>query len=147
MKLYTIGFTGKNAATFFGLLQKAKVKTLLDIRLNNRSQLAGFTKAGDLEYFLAEICAIGYRHSPDLAPDQELLDLIRGKKITWDEYQLRFRSLMEERAADTLLKQLMRELPGPLCLLCSEANADQCHRSLVAKRMQSLKPKLEVIHL
>lgn len=147
MKLFTIGFAGKNASTFFGMLQKAKVRTLVDIRLNNRSQLAGFTKAGDLEYFLRELSDISYVHSPELAPDQELLNSIRNKEIDWDGYKLRFAALMEARAADKLLRKLLRELPGPICLLCSEPRAEDCHRSLIALRIQKLKPKVEVIHL
>ena len=147
MKLYTIGFTGKNARVFFDLLQKAGVKTLLDIRLNNRSQLAAFTKAGDLEFFLDQICGIGYHHTTELAPSQELLDSVRRKEIGWDGYVTRFEALMNERGADKLLKKLLRELPGPLCLLCSEPMASDCHRSLVADRIRRLKPKTEVIHL
>lgn len=147
MKLFTIGFTGKNAATFFGLLEKAKVKTLLDIRLNNRSQLAGFTKAGDLDYFLRQICGIGNIHCPALAPDQELLEAIRKKQISWDEYIPRFEALMDSRDADKLLLKLLNELPGPLCLLCSEPKAADCHRSLVANRILRLRPKIQVIHL
>jgi len=42
--LYTIGFTKKNARQFFETLKTAGVKRLVDIRLNNQSQLAGFTK-------------------------------------------------------------------------------------------------------
>jgi len=147
MKLFTIGFAGKTAETFFTLLKAAKVKTLLDIRLNNRSQLAGFSKAGDLEYFLKELGGIRYFHTSELAPDQELLEAIRSKEIGWDEYIRRFEALMESRKADKLLRELLHELPGPLCLLCSEPKAADCHRSLVALRIRKLKPKTEIIHL
>jgi len=147
MKLFTIGFTGKDARKFFGLLKDAGVKTLLDIRLNNRSQLAAFTKAGDLEYCLRELCGIGYHHSLELAPNQDLLDAIRKKAIDWEGYVTRFEALMMERGADKLLRRLLKELPGPLCLLCSEPRAADCHRSLVAARILKLRPRTEVIHL
>lgn len=147
MKLFTIGFTGKSARTFFELLKNAGVKSLLDIRLNNRSQLAAFTKAGDLEYFLDQLGGIGYRHSTELAPSQELLDSVRRKELDWDGYVSRFEALMDERGADKLLKKLLKELPGPVCLLCSEPKPNDCHRSLVAARFRKLKPKTEVIHL
>ena len=71
--LYTIGFTKKNARKFFGLLKQAGVKKLVDIRINNSSQLAGFAKGGDLEFFMKEICNADYVHLTDLAPTKELL--------------------------------------------------------------------------
>ena len=147
MKLYTIGFTGKNAETFFDLLRTAGVKSLLDIRLNNRSQLAGFTKAADLEFFLKRICDISYYHFPQLAPSQELLEAYRKKEIDWDGYLSRFDRLMRERDTDPFLKHELKGIKKPLCLLCSESEATMCHRSLIAARIARLFPKTEIIHL
>ncbi len=147
MKLYTLGFGGKNAENFFSTLELAGVKTLVDIRLNNRSQLAGFTKAGDLEFFLAKISGITYCHYPQLAPEKELLEAIRSKKIDWDVYTQRFEALLQQRKADSFLKKELKTLTMPLCLLCSEPEATYCHRRLVAERIQKLFPKTEIIHL
>ena len=147
MKVYTIGFAGKNAETFFTLLSQAGVKSLLDIRLNNRSQLAGFTKSTDLEFFLDRLCDIGYYYLPRLAPSPELLEAYRKKEVDWEGYISRFESLMQERDADALLKRELKGIPKPICLLCSESEASMCHRSLIAKRIAGLFPKVEVIHL
>ena len=70
MRLFTIGFTKKSAEGFFTNLSKAGVKRVIDIRLNNMSQLAGFTKRDDLRYFLRTICNIDYIHLPELAPNK-----------------------------------------------------------------------------
>jgi len=74
MEIYTIGFTKRTAAEFFGALKRAGIKRLLDVRLNNVFQLAGFTKRDDLPFFLKEICGAKYVHQPLLAPTQEMLD-------------------------------------------------------------------------
>ncbi len=147
MKLFTIGFAGKSAETFFGLLGHAGVNSLLDIRLNNRSQLAGFTKAADLEFFLRRICGISYHHFPQLAPSQELLEAYRKKEIDWDGYLVRFAALMRERKADAFLRRELKRVAGPVCLLCSESDAARCHRGLIAARVAELFPKTEIIHL
>ncbi len=62
MKLFTIGFTKTTAESFFSRLSQAGVKKVIDIRLNNASQLAGFAKKTDLIYFLKTICGIDYEH-------------------------------------------------------------------------------------
>ncbi|MDI3503872.1 MAG: hypothetical protein PWP64_808 [Candidatus Cloacimonadota bacterium] len=147
MKLYTIGFSSKSAQQFFELLQQHKIKTLWDIRLNNKSQLAAFTKNPDLPYFLTQIAAIGYRHYPELAPDAELLNLWRAKQITWEAYQEDFSALMQKRDSNAFLKKQWRQSPKPICLLCSEVTPEYCHRALVALQIQQIYPKTEVIHL
>ena len=147
MKLYTIGFSGKNAETFFTTLEKAGVKTLVDIRLNNRSQLAGFTKAADLEYFLKSLSGIVYKHFPLLAPSAELLEAYRNKEIDWDGYTRLFEALMQDRKADAFMKKELKGIEKPLCLLCSESEAIKCHRRLIAERIRKLIPKTEIIHL
>jgi len=147
MKIYTIGFTGKNAETFFGLLKEHGVRTLVDIRLNNRSQLAGFTKAADLPYFLRAIGNIGYVYLPELAPDATLLKDYLEKNIDWDTYQIRFADLLKARKVNKLLRQKWSEWEQPICLLCSEPTPEQCHRRLVAERIAKLIKGTQVVHL
>jgi uncharacterized protein (DUF488 family) len=144
LKLFTIGFTGKTAEQFFTRLQQAGVRTLIDTRLNNVSQLAGFAKRRDLEYFLKVITGIAYVHDTELAPTDEILDAYKKKKISWDEYENRFNELLERRAPET------RRPPSDFdhaCLLCSEPTPDHCHRRLVAERLKRAWPRIEVLHL
>ena len=145
MRPYTIGFTKKTAEEFFILLKKNKVKKLLDIRLNNSSQLAGFAKHPDLEFFLKEIASIGYAHDLDLAPTKEILDDYRKgeNKKDWGVYEQKFNELITNRKIE--LKK--KEEYDDTCLLCSEATAEQCHRCLVAERMARNWNDVEIIHL
>lgn len=147
MTLYTIGFSGKSAETFFGLLKQAGIRSVLDIRLSNRGQLAGFTKEDDLKYFLDSLLGIGYYHRPDLAPDHALMDDYRKKRIKWDVFAVRFEALMQERNADNIIKEIFGQMQQPVCILCSEAKASVCHRSLVSQRVQKIFPGTELIHL
>ena len=145
MKLYTIGFTKKTARHFFESLKRAGVKRLIDIRLNNVSQLAGFTKKDDLEYFASAICGIAYHHLPQLAPTQDILDALKKHKGAWADYEVGFRKLMDDRRAIEKLEQSSFEEPS--CLLCSEATPEHCHRRLVAEAMKQRWADLEIIHL
>lgn len=144
MEIYTIGFTHKSAEEFFGLLRGAGIRHLLDIRLHNSSQLAGFTKQSDLAYFLREICAASYEHQPLLAPTAEILNAYRQDK-DWEAYERNFRALLGTRRAETLYS--LESLATPTVLLCSEANADHCHRRLVAEYWESSWGGLQIIHL
>jgi uncharacterized protein (DUF488 family) len=132
-KLYTIGFAGKSAEAFFSLLKKAGVKILLDIRLNNVSQLAGFTKGKDLSYFVKEILNGQYYHITDLAPTKELLKKYQADE-DWQSYEREFLALLEKRNAETKIK--LELLKGPTVLLCSEKTAEKCHRRLTAEYLQ-----------
>lgn len=145
MEVYTIGFTKRTAAGFFGALREAGIKRLLDVRLNNSSQLAGFTKRDDLPYFLHEICGAEYVHEPLLAPTQEMLDALKKHNGRWEEYEDRFLALMAER-------EIERRLPldlfaGPTVLLCSETTAEHCHRRLVLEYLHSTWNNIEIVHL
>jgi hypothetical protein len=80
--LSTIGFTKHSASAFFTKLKEAGIVRVIDIRLNNVSQLAGFTKRDDLIYFLKEICGCGYIHEPCFAPTQEILDAWKKRRST-----------------------------------------------------------------
>jgi uncharacterized protein (DUF488 family) len=145
MDIYTIGFTGRNAPQFFGALKDAGIKRLLDVRLHNSSQLAGFTKRGDLPYFLREICGAEYRHEPMLAPTQELLDAYRKQRGSWAEYERRFLALMAERRIEDALDRRLFELPT--VLLCSETTAERCHRRLVCEYLARAWGDVTAIHV
>jgi uncharacterized protein (DUF488 family) len=134
VRLFAIGFTRKSAARFFELLRTAGVRRIVDVRLNNSSQLAGFAKRDDLRYFAHEICGIDYVHLSDLAPTKELLDAYRKEGGDWDAYERQFLELVREREIETTVP---RELVDGGCLLCSEHEPDQCHRRLVAEYLQA----------
>lgn len=145
MNVFTIGFTKRTAADFFGALRRAGVRQLLDVRLNNSSQLAGFTKANDLPFFLKEICDAEYLHEPLLAPTQELLDAYKKAKGGWDEYERSFLKLMADRRIEEKIDRSLFELPT--ALLCSETTAEHCHRRLVLEYLQEKWGGLTVVHL
>ena len=132
MIIYTMGFAQKNAKTFFELLKKNNVEVLIDIRLNNRSQLAGFTKGDDLAYFLQNLCGCAYYHEIGFAPTKEILDSYKNKQTTWLEYEQAFLPLMEKRGAKELFDKKFRNFQS-VCLLCSEPTPEQCHRRLLAE--------------
>ncbi len=128
--VFTIGFTQTTAERFFGRLERAGVRRVIDVRLNNSSQLAGFAKAKDLEFFLKKISGIDYRHEPKLAPTKAILDEYKKNKGEWDEYVASFEQLMEERATENAYTPA--DFEGA-CLLCSEATPKNCHRRLVVE--------------
>jgi len=144
MKIFTIGFTKKSARQFFEILRQSETKRIVDIRLNNVSQLAGFAKKDDLKYFLKEICGMDYIHLPELAPTQEILDEYKKKKGDWTLYENRFLTLMQERRiGETVSKEVIAE--G--CLLCSEDKPQFCHRRLVAEYLKGQWGDVDIIHL
>lgn len=143
--IYTIGFTRKSAEEFFALLRSAGVETLVDIRLHNRSQLAGFAKRDDLAWFARELAGIEYVHVPELAPTPELFEAFKRRVGSWEAFEQGFRQLMEERGAvERFDRGLLRRSP---CFLCSEAAPDRCHRRLVAEALAAGEPGLQVMHL
>lgn len=142
--LFTIGFTGKSAEDFFEKLRRAGVRRLIDTRLNNVSQLAGFTKKRDLEYFLRTIANIDYAHDAQLAPTKDILDNYKKNRIQWDQFERSFNELMERRQPDTLLSP---EELDHACLLCSKPTAEHCHRRLVAEYLQAHWGNVEIQHL
>ena len=144
IKLYTIGFTEKTAEKFFTLLQQAGVKKILDIRINNISQLAGFAKGKDLVYFAKAIVGADYEHNVDLAPTKELLKDYRDKKIEWSHYEKEYLDILDKR---NTLKKLELDKWDGVCLLCSEHQPELCHRRLLAEYLQKANPEIEIIHL
>jgi len=144
MKIFTIGFTKKSAESFFTKLQEANVRRLVDVRLNNVSQLAGFAKRDDLRYFLRTICGIEYVHLPQLAPTQEILDAYRRDKGGWEPYERRFLDLMAERQVE---QSVPPEVLDGACLLCSEEKPQYCHRRLVAEYLKEKWKEVQIEHL
>lgn len=145
VKIYTIGFSQKSAKYFFNLLRNHKIKQLIDIRENNTSQLSGFTKRGDLQFFLEVIINASYIHMPELAPDKSIRKKYKETK-NWEEYERDFLELLDERDVVNLLKRV--QYTSPFVLLCSEPEPDKCHRRLVAELIKKhIYPDAEVIHL
>jgi uncharacterized protein (DUF488 family) len=145
MEIHTIGFTQTTAERFFGRLKAAGIGRLLDVRLNNSSQLAGFAKAQDLPFFLRELLDASYEHDPRLAPTQELLDEYRKHKGGWEQYEHGFLELMAQRRIERSLSPADFELPT--ALLCSESTADRCHRRLVCQYLAGHWPDVRPVHL
>lgn len=144
MRIFTIGFTKTSAESFFGRLQKAGVKRLVDVRLNNVSQLAGFAKRDDLRYFLRAIANIEYVHEPLLAPTQELLDGYKKEGGGWADYERRFLDLMASRRIEATASKVIQD---GACLLCSEDKPQHCHRRLVVEYLRDRWGDLIVSHL
>jgi uncharacterized protein (DUF488 family) len=144
INLFTIGFTQKTAQKFFDDLQKAGVKRVIDTRLNNVSQLAGFSKKADLEYFLKVIGGIDYVHVLDLAPTQDILDEYKKKKVDWTIYEQKFRQLISSRRIET---KVSPDVINNACLLCSEAKPHNCHRRLVAEYLKEKWGNVNICHL
>lgn len=144
INIFTIGFAGKSACEFFTKLKDAGVKRVIDVRLNNVSQLAGFTKKQDIEYFLKEIGRIEYIHKPEFAPTKSILDAYKKKEIDWSEYERQFHELINERQIDNLIT---REHINNACFLCTESTPEKCHRRLVAEFFQKLWGDVLIHHL
>jgi uncharacterized protein (DUF488 family) len=142
--LFTIGFTQKTARAFFEALRAAGVRRVIDVRLNNTSQLAAFSKRDDMEYFLAQIGGIEYVHVPELAPTQEILDAYKKHKGSWAVYESAFRALLKGRGVERTLKRAIFDRG---CLLCSEVEPAHCHRRLVAEHLEAAWGNVEVEHL
>lgn len=143
--LYTIGFTKKSAERFFTLLKDNGVKQLVDVRISNNSQLAGFAKGKDLEFFVKEICHIPYKHIVDFAPSKELLDRWHKQEVTWEEYVKVYTDLLKSR--EVLRKYGVKSFDGS-CFLCSEDTPEQCHRRLLVEYLKNnCTDKVDIIHL
>lgn len=143
-KLFTIGFTKKTAQQFFETLTKNGVRKIVDIRINNSSQLAGFAKGNDLKYFAKAIANIEYVYIPDFAPTQELLSDYRNKRIDWTDYQKTYLQLIKQRQVS--LKYEISNFDNA-CFLCSEDSPEQCHRRLLVEFFQEKNSDIQIIHL
>lgn len=144
MKIFTIGFTKKNAEQFFTRLKQPGLQRVVDTRLNNVSQLAGFTKKDDLRFFLREVGQIDYTHLPALAPTQAMLDAYKKNGGDWSAYEKQFLALMAERQIERVID---KNLVAGACLLCSEATPHHCHRRLVAEYLREKWGDIDIQHL
>ena len=144
--LYTIGFTKKNAQKFFELLKNAGVRKLVDIRINNASQLAGFAKGTDLKFFMKAICNAEYEHITDLAPTKELLKNYQDKVIDWNGYTVVFKKILQDRH---IAERFNVENFDNCCFLCTEDTPEQCHRRLVVEFFKANNPDkdIRIVHL
>jgi len=144
IKLFTIGFTKKNAERFFGLLRDSGVRRILDVRLNNTSQLAGFAKRDDLAYFLQAIGDIEYIELPGLAPTEAIMDSYKRKTSDWPTFAASYVALLERR---NVAGSMSRAMLDHACLLCSEDKPDHCHRRLAADYLAARFGDVEIVHL
>ena len=144
IKIFTIGHAGKNAREFFTILKQAGIRKVIDVRLYNTSQLAGFTKRQDIEYFLQTIVGAGYIHLPILAPTKQLLNDYKKGLISWQQYETRFKEVITQRQIE---KHLVGQEMDMSCFLCSEAKADNCHRRLVAEYLAMHWQNISIHHL
>lgn len=145
MEIYTIGFAGKSAETFFGLLRQAHIQRLIDIRLNNTSQLAGFTKAENLPFFLREILKADYVHDLSLAPTPEILKDYKKDKSVWQKFERDFLALLKKRSVAKNLDRHLFDVPA--VLLCSEPKPDHCHRRILSEYLRDHWRNVKIIHL
>ena len=143
--IYTIGYTKKPLWQFIGLLQEAGVDAVIDVRLRNTSQLAGFAKRDDLAFLLREGFGIAYKHVVELAPTAEILDAYK-KDHDWSAYERDYPQLLAKRDALTIGRQLLERHQRP-CLLCAEDTPDHCHRRLLAEYLAKRISDLEIVHL
>lgn len=143
MRILTIGFTRKSARQFFELLLTSRARRIVDVRLNNSSQLAGFAKKEDLAWFLQQLCAMDYVHVPQLAPTRAMLEEYR-RNGDWGAYERQFLRLLRERRVE---QSVSREIIAEGCLLCSEDEPHRCHRRLVAEYLREHWGGLEIEHL
>ncbi len=144
MKIFTMGFTKKSAEQFFARLKQSGLKLVVDTRLNNVSQLAGFTKKDDLKFFLKAVLDIDYVHAPLLAPNKDILDDYKKNGGDWPTYERKFLDLMGSRHIES---KVDRYLLDGACLLCSEPTPHHCHRRLVAEYLKEKWGDVEIQHL
>ncbi|WP_113913525.1 DUF488 family protein [Roseovarius dicentrarchi] len=144
MKIFTIGFTKSTAKDFFGRLNTAGVKHVYDTRLNRTSQLSGFAKQKDLDFFLSQIGGINYSVDALLAPTADILSAFRKNEIGWGEYERRYLELLSSRRVE---QHFDMDQMHEGCLLCSEATPEHCHRRLAANYLAQARTDVEIVHL
>lgn len=123
--LFTIGFATTTAETFFTSLREAGVRRIIDVRLSNTSQLAGFSKK-------------------DLAPTPELFEAFKKRKGSWPVFEQKFNELLAKRRVETLLSP---ESTHASCFLCSEKKPHHCHRRLVVEYLERVWGQARIQHL
>ena len=145
MRIYTIGFTGKSAEEFFTLLQSAEAAVLLDIRVHNRSQLAGFTRRDHMPFLTENLTNLRYIELPILAPESDLLKQYRTDG-DWDNFEVQYLQLLVDRNAVAAIDRGM--FSDGVVLMCSEPTAEKCHRRLAADHLRThVFADADIIHL
>ncbi|MBN1942722.1 MAG: DUF488 domain-containing protein [Phycisphaerae bacterium] len=144
IQLFTVGFAGKSAEEFFGLLRQYEIRRVIDARLFNRSQLAGFAKRDDLAYFLRSLCNASYVHRMEFAPTKALLNDYKKGVVTWDDYEKRYKEILAQRQPQ---QGLTPDELNHACLLCAEAESHHCHRRLAAEYLQHAWPSIAIRHI
>lgn len=144
VRIFTIGYAGKNAEEFFALLLQADIRKIIDVRLYNTSQLAGYTKKEDLQYFLQTIAGAGYVHMPIMAPTKQLLSGYKNGSINWPQYEAQFNQIIAQRQIEKLVNPQDLHMA---CLLCAEAKPDNCHRRLLAEYLARHLSNISIHHL
>ena len=145
MRIYTIGFTGKSARNFFEKLRGVEARYLLDVRLRNTSQLAGYTKKGNIEFLTEQLTGLTYVELPMLAPSKEMLERFQ-KDRDWSWYETEYLRLLKERKITREIDRAL--LRDGAVLLCSEPTAERCHRRLAAEYLKNeLFPDAYIVHL
>ena len=143
-RIFTIGYVGKNAQEFFTILKRTGIRKVIDVRLYNTSQLAGFTKRQDIEYLLQAIVGAKYIHLPIMAPTKQLLNDYKKRLINWQQYKTQFKGVITQRQIE---KHLVPQDIDMSCFLCSAAKADNCHRRLVAEYLAEHWQNISISHL
>lgn len=147
MSIYTIGFTKKTAEVFFNMIKDNNINILVDIRLNNTSQLAGFSKFPDVKYFLKNLSNCEYIHDVRLSPSERTLKDFKAKRINWEEYVIDFNKTLEEREVKKYIEEkYIKYKDKNICLLCSEVKHTECHRSIVSEIFKEIWDK-DIINL
>lgn len=144
IRLYTMGFACKSAEEFFTLLRQHGIRTVIDVRLSNRSQLAGFTKQEYLAYFLQKLLGVTYSHRMEFAPTKKLLDDFRKGVLSWEQYEYWYNSLLLQRQPH---QRVFEKNLDHACLLCSEAEPVHCHRRLAAEFLKYIWPDITIQHI
>jgi uncharacterized protein (DUF488 family) len=144
VRILTIGYAGKSARRFFTILKEAGVRKVIDVRLYNTSQLAGYTKRDDLEYFLRAIIGADYQHQPVMAPTKQLLDGYKKGLIDWEKYETQFKSIIAQRKIE---KYIAPQDADMACFLCAEPTAENCHRRLLAEYLAGQWQNISIKHL
>jgi len=144
IRIFTIGYAGRTAEEFFTILKQAGIQKVIDVRLYNTSQLAGFTKREDIKYFLRTIVGSDYIHLPMMAPTKELLNDYKKGLISWQQYETQFKEIITQRQIE---RHLIPQNMDMSCFLCSEAKADKCHRRLVAEYLAKHWQNVSIHHL
>ena len=144
MELFTIGYTKKSAEKFFEIMSDNKIEIVADVRLYNSTQLAGFSKSVDLQYFLKKICGCNYIALKQLAPNPSLFENYKNGKTTWNEYEKIYNKFLDTQANLDFFYAFKNKR---ICILCAESTPEHCHRRLIAEKISKTHDNVKITHL